>query len=55
MLKKATAGTGKPKESYIWNYFKYLEEKNKSVCLVIKHNGEEKSVVGYLIKNFQPI
>ena len=37
----ATAGTGRPKESCSWNYFKYLEEENKSVCLVVKHNEEE--------------
>ena len=33
------AGPGRPRESKLWQYFKYLPEENKSVCLITKSDG----------------
>ena len=52
MLKIATGRTGRPKENWVLELLKYLEEENKSVCLVVKHNREECG--RYLVENFQP-
>ena len=35
------AGPGRPRESGVWQYFKYLPEENKSVCLINKSDGAQ--------------
>ena len=34
------ATVGRPRDSCVWNYFEYLEEKDKNVCLVTLGDGE---------------
>jgi len=32
---------GRKRESYVWTYFKYNDEKEKSICIVKNKNGEQ--------------
>ena len=47
-----TAGPGSPRESGVWQYFNYLPEENKSVCLINKSGGAQcASVLNMTITN----
>ena len=35
------ATPGRRRDSSVWEYFNYLEEDNKSVCLIEKPNGSQ--------------
>ena len=46
------ATVGRPRDSCVWKYFKYLEEENKSVCLVTLSDGEQGQRSHSIKRNF---